>query len=77
MICHIKTILAVLDISQQGIADAVGVNRNTITSLSRNKSLPNLQLAYDVVDFFNTQAEAKGISSRWAVEDVWERNGTT
>jgi len=77
MICHIKTILAVLDLSQQDIADAVDVNRNTITSLSRNKSVPNLQLAFDIVDFFNSQAAAKDLAVRWTVEDVWERSKRT
>lgn len=73
MICHLKTILAVLDMSQQELADKLGVSRNTITSLSRNKSVPNLALAYDIVDALNERARLIGLDKQWTVEQVWER----
>ncbi|WP_216619061.1 helix-turn-helix transcriptional regulator, partial [Corallococcus carmarthensis] len=72
-ICHIKTIATRLDVTQLEIAEALGVSRNTITDLSRNKSLPNLALAYKIVDFFNARAKEKGMDIRWTVEDIWER----
>jgi DNA-binding XRE family transcriptional regulator len=53
MICHLKTILAILDMSQQELADILGVSRNTITNLAGNKSVPNLALAYDIVEVLN------------------------
>lgn len=73
MTCHIKTILALLDASQQDLADAVKVSRNTITSLSRNNSIPNLTLAYDIRDTFNSWAKEKGIDQQWTVEQIWVR----
>ncbi|MGG4035876.1 helix-turn-helix domain-containing protein [Paenibacillus cisolokensis] len=71
MVCQIKSILAQLDVSQQVLADALGVSRNTITSLARNQSLPNLRLAYDIRDFFNAKAAELGMDKRWSVEDIW------
>jgi|GEM_PF-2704579 DNA-binding XRE family transcriptional regulator len=73
MICHLKTILAMLDMSQQELADILGVSRNTITSLARNKSVPNLALAYDIVDAVNERARKNGQDKQWTVEQIWER----
>jgi DNA-binding XRE family transcriptional regulator len=73
MICHLKTILALLDMSQQELADILGVSRNTITSLARNKSVPNLVLAYDIVDVVNERAKENGLDKQWTVEQIWER----
>lgn len=73
MVCNIKTILAVLDRSQMDLAEALGINRNTVTNLSRNKSVPLLNLAYDIRDTLNSWAETQGVESRWTVEQIWER----
>ncbi|WP_390620958.1 helix-turn-helix domain-containing protein [Brevibacillus massiliensis] len=35
------------------MADILGVSRNTITNLAGNKSVPNLALAYDIVEVLN------------------------
>lgn len=73
MICHLKSILTVVGMSQQELADAVEKHRNTITSLSRNKSIPSLDLAYDISDTINKKAKLLGIEKYWTVEDIWER----
>ncbi|QDX92484.1 helix-turn-helix domain-containing protein [Brevibacillus laterosporus] len=73
MICYLKTILVMLDMSQQELADTLGVSRNTITSLARNRSVPNLMLAYDIVDALNDQAVEQGLGKQWTVEQIWER----
>lgn len=74
MICHLKTIAALLNLRQQDIAEAVGVSRNSVTEWSRNKAIPNLDAAYRVVNFLNQQAENKGINKRWSVEQIWEQS---
>ncbi|MFB0830739.1 helix-turn-helix transcriptional regulator [Brevibacillus laterosporus] len=73
MICYLKTILIMLDMSQQELADILGVSRNTITSLARNKSMPNLALAYDIVDVLNLRATEQGLQKQWTVEQIWDR----
>lgn len=62
-----------LDMSQQELADILGVSRNTITSLARNKSMPNLALAYDIVDVLNARATEQGLQKQWTVEQIWDR----
>ncbi len=62
-----------LDMSQQELADILGVSRNTITSLARNKSTPNLALAYDIVDVLNLRATEQGLQKQWTVEQIWDR----
>ncbi|ATO47826.1 helix-turn-helix transcriptional regulator [Brevibacillus laterosporus] len=73
MICYLKAILVMLDMSQQELADTLGVSRNTITSLARNKSVPNLMLAYDIVDALNDRAAEQGLQKLWTVEQIWDR----
>lgn len=73
MECRLKSILPIVKMSQQQLAEKVGVHRNTITNISRNEGSLSLKLAYEIVDAINEKAEALGIEKRWTVEDVWER----
>jgi DNA-binding XRE family transcriptional regulator len=72
--CQLKSILALLDVNQDKLAENLGVHRNTITNISNNKTIPSLKLAYDIIDNLNHIADIKEISLRWTVEDVWKRN---
>jgi len=38
--------------TQQELADGVGVSRQTIVQLERNRYNPSLLLAYDIAEFF-------------------------
>ena len=44
-------------LSQEELADAVGVTRQTITSLECEKYVASLQLAYRISTYFNTTIE--------------------
>jgi DNA-binding XRE family transcriptional regulator len=73
LICHLRTILPLLDMSQKDLSDKLDVSRNTITNVSRNKTVPNLKLAYEILNVINERAEFLGIEKSWNTEDVWER----
>jgi DNA-binding XRE family transcriptional regulator len=74
MICHLKTILAILDISQLEISEDIDISRNTITAWTRHGTPPRLDTAYEVRDYINKAAERKGIPNRWTVEQIWEKS---
>ena len=44
-------------LSQEELADAVGVTRQTITSLERGKYMASLPLAYKLARYFGTSIE--------------------
>ncbi|MFD2334762.1 helix-turn-helix domain-containing protein [Cohnella sp. GCM10020058] len=71
--CHIKIALVQVNASQLELSEAIGVSRNTITDLARNKTRPHLSIAYDVVDWLNDRGEQMDIPKRWTVNDIWER----
>lgn len=71
--CQLKSILSVLKMSQDELADTLGLHRNTITNLARNKTIPRLDQAYAIVDTLNDRSMASGLLHRWSVEEVWTR----
>lgn len=73
MICHLKTILSKIGMSQIELAEIIGVHRNTMTSIINHKDNFKFGLAYDILDVINARAKEKGIEKVWTVEDVWER----
>ena len=44
-------------VSQQALADAVGVTRQTIIAIEKGKYLPSLTLALKIAKFFNVPVE--------------------
>ncbi|WP_217558270.1 helix-turn-helix domain-containing protein [Paenibacillus sp. GbtcB18] len=76
MICHIKSILAQLGPKppKMGeLADSIGVNRNTISRLTNNEHVPNLELAFDIRDKLNQWAVERGKELNWTIDDIWSR----
>ncbi|KAA9007324.1 helix-turn-helix domain-containing protein [Paenibacillus spiritus] len=61
------------DVTNEELATIWGVHRNTVTNLTRGKTLPGLELAYKIVDYLNGQADEAGVSKRWTIEEVWQR----
>jgi putative transcriptional regulator len=53
----IKVLRAEFKLSQQELADKVGVRRETILHLENNKYMPSLKLAYDIAKIFNKNIE--------------------
>jgi DNA-binding XRE family transcriptional regulator len=72
LLCHLKTILDLIDLSQQELADELNKSRNTVTSWTKGVS-PKLDTALDVVDLLNKKAALKGLEKRWTIEEVWQR----
>ena len=54
---HIATLRKAKKISQDELAQAVGVTRQTITSLEVEKYTASLILAYKIAKYFNTTIE--------------------
>lgn len=46
------------EMTQQNLADAVGVTRQAIISIEKGKYSPSLELAYKIADAFGTHIEA-------------------
>lgn len=44
--------------TQQQLADKLGVSRNTINSIENGKYLPSLELALKIAHYFNTSVES-------------------
>lgn len=44
--------------TQQQLADELGVSRNTINSIENGKYLPSLELALNIAQYFNTSVES-------------------
>lgn len=44
-------------LSQQKLAEAVGVTRQTINAIERERYNPSLELAFELADFFECQIE--------------------
>lgn len=49
---------AILDITQQQLADAIGVSRNTINSIESGKYVPSTVLALKIARYFRKPADS-------------------
>jgi putative transcriptional regulator len=45
------------ELTQQDLADAVGVSRQTIVAIENEKYSPSLELAFRIAHYFNTPLE--------------------
>ncbi len=54
---NIRVERAVLDISQQQLADAVGVSRQTINAIEKGRFVPSTVLALKIARYFNKAVE--------------------
>ena len=54
---RIKELRAGRDLTQQALADLVGVRRETVVFLERGRYVPSLKLAYDVARVFGLAIE--------------------
>lgn len=54
---HIESIRKQRKISQQELADALEVTRQTISSLENGRYNPSITLAFKIAKFFNTSIE--------------------
>jgi len=45
------------DLSQEALADAVGVTRQTINAIERDRYDPSLELAFELADYFDCRIE--------------------
>lgn len=55
---RIKVARAEKNITQQQLADAVGVSRQTIVAIENNRFMPSTPLALKICRFFETSVEA-------------------
>ena len=55
---RIKVERAELDITQQQLAEAVGVSRQTIVAIEKNRFLPSTPLALKISRFFGKSVES-------------------
>lgn len=53
----IKVFRAMNDLTQEGLARAVGVTRQTILAIEKGKYDPSLDLAFRIARFFGVQIE--------------------
>ncbi len=54
----VKVERAILDITQQQLADAIGVSRNTINSIESGKYIPSTILALKIARHFNKPTDS-------------------
>lgn len=54
---NIRTHREHADLSQADLADAVGVSRQTINAIERERYDPSLELAFELADHFGCQIE--------------------
>lgn len=53
----IKVYRAMHDLTQEGLAQALGVTRQTILAIEKSKYDPSLELAFRMARYFNTTIE--------------------
>ena len=53
----LKDIRTLTAVTQEGLADAVGVSRQTIISIEKGKYTPSVNLAIKIAKFFKTTVE--------------------
>jgi putative transcriptional regulator len=54
----VREVRAAADLSQGGLADALGVSRQTINAIETGKYSPSLPLAFALARYFDTTVEA-------------------
>lgn len=54
---ELKVWRAKADVTQQELADEVGVSRQTITTIERDKYDPSLELAFKLAEYFDCYIE--------------------
>ena len=54
---RLKSARAALDISQQQLADAVGVSRQTINAIEKGRFVPSTVLALKIARYFNKKVD--------------------
>ncbi|MFA7654380.1 MAG: helix-turn-helix transcriptional regulator [Candidatus Magasanikbacteria bacterium] len=53
----IKVFRAMRNMTQEDLADKIGVTRQTIIAIEKNKYVPSLELAFKIADEFNEKIE--------------------
>lgn len=53
----VKVLRAEKDLTQEELADKVGVTRQTIIAIEKNKYVPSLMLAFKIASIFNLPLE--------------------
>ncbi len=53
----IRVLRAMKNITQEELANAIGVTRQTIIAIENEKYNPSLELAFKIADYFNTSIE--------------------
>jgi len=53
----IKVYRAMHDLTQQGLADAIDINRQTILAIEKGRYVPSLDLAFKIARFFGVGVE--------------------
>lgn len=53
----IKVYRAMHNMTQEDLADRVGVTRQTIIAIEKNKYVPSLELAFKIIKVFNEKIE--------------------
>lgn len=53
----LKVYRAMLDLTQEQLADKIGVSRQTVIAIENNKYLPSLGLAFKMSKLFNAKVE--------------------
>lgn len=54
---RVKVYRAMKDITQEGLANAVGVSRQTVIAIEKGNYNPSLELAFKIVRFFDAKVE--------------------
>lgn len=57
MINKIKVYRAMHNMTQEDLADRVGVTRQTIIAIEKNKYVPSLELGFKIAKIFNEKIE--------------------
>ncbi len=55
--CHLKVFRAKNDLTQEDIAKALGITRQTISGIEKKKYNPSLLLAYKISKYFSVTIE--------------------
>jgi len=53
----LKVLRAMTDLTQEQLADQLGVTRQTIIAIENHKYLPSLELAFKMANFFQVDLE--------------------
>ncbi|MFT5451530.1 MAG: putative transcriptional regulator [Enterobacterales bacterium] len=69
---RIKVLRAERDLSQQSLADKIGVSRQAINAVERGKHDPSLQLAFDIADQFDQRIEDIFFPEKQSISEVSE-----